>query len=98
MKSPSNSERANSGRANLAVDGDGARRWFARLLWRAFPAASEHAVAERAAEALGVSARQARHWLRGEHDASLRYVVAVCLIAGVELALDGAGRPPRRDG
>jgi len=67
-----------------------ARRWFAALLWRAFPGRSENEVAERAALALGVTARQARNWLRCEHDASLRHVCAVMMLAGFELAMERA--------
>ena len=64
-----------------------ARRWFAALLWRAFPSPSERDLSEKAARALGVSDRQVRNWLRCEHDASLRHVTAVILIAGAEAAL-----------
>lgn len=67
------------------------RRWFAALLWRAFPAHSEAAVAEKAARVLDVSPRQVRNWLRGNNDASLKYVTAVALIAGVELGLGQIG-------
>jgi hypothetical protein len=70
------------------------RRWFAALLWRAFPAPSERALREKAARALGVSERQVSNWLRCEHDASLRHVTAVILIAGAEAALARLeGRP-----
>lgn len=61
------------------------RRWFAALLWRAFPAPSENELAQRAARALDVSPRQVKNWLRCEHDASLRYVLAVMAIAGAEV-------------
>ncbi len=61
------------------------RRWFSNLLRRAFPAPSEHELAQKAAAVLGVSPRQVRNWLREEHDASLRYVTAVVLIAGGEV-------------
>ncbi|MWP39404.1 hypothetical protein GQY15_17700 [Rhodobacter sphaeroides] len=61
------------------------RKWFANLLRRAFPANSEAELAERAAPVLGVSTRQVRNWLREDHDASLRYVTAVMMIAGAEV-------------
>jgi len=61
---------------------DVARDWFARALWRAFPGPSEAAVAKGAARRLGVSERQARNWLRCEHDASLRHVAAVIMVLG----------------
>lgn len=65
------------------------RRWFAALLWRAFPGPSENVVAEAAARALGVTPRQVRNWLRCENSAALQYVTAVMLIAGVEIAIGG---------
>lgn len=67
------------------------RRWFAALLWRAFPGASEREVAEKAARALDVNPRTVIYWLRCENSAALQYVTAVMMIAGVELAL-GKGR------
>lgn len=54
------------------------------MLWRAFPSPSEHDLANKAARALDVSPRQVKNWLREEHDASLRYVTAVMMIAGAE--------------
>ena len=78
MKSLSNSDFARPATA---------RRWFSGLLRAAFPAASEAALALRAAPVLGVSERQVRNWLRCAHDASLRHVTAVVLIAGAEVAL-----------
>lgn len=61
------------------------RRWFAAMLWSAFPSRSERDLAQKASRALGVSARQVTHWLRCENDASLRYVTAVMAIAGAEI-------------
>lgn len=61
------------------------RRWFAALLWQAFPSRSAGDLAERAAPVLGVSTRQVRNWLDGEHDAALRHVLAVIAIAGAEV-------------
>ena len=61
------------------------REWFARLLWRAFPSASENELSETAAAVLGVSSRQVRNWLRCEHDARWRDVAKVLLIAGGEV-------------
>lgn len=81
---------------NLAGSGldhaDASRRWFAALLWRAFPGRSENDVAAKAARALDVSPRQVRNWLRGENSAALHYVTAVMLIAGVEIVVGGGGR------
>ena len=63
------------------------RRWFAALLWRAFPGASEREVARIGAPVLDVSERQIINWLRCENDAALSYVTAVMVLAGVEVAL-----------
>ena len=65
------------------------RKWFAALLWRAFPAASNTEVARLGAPVLGVSERQIINWLNCENDAALSYVTAVMVLAGVECALDG---------
>ncbi|WP_299663880.1 hypothetical protein [uncultured Ruegeria sp.] len=67
------------------------RKWFASLLWRAFPAPSENDLALKAARVLDVSPRQVKNWLRCQNDASLKYVTAVALIAGIELGLKGIG-------
>lgn len=63
------------------------REWFRDLLWAAFPGKSEREVSQRAAMALGVSQRQVQNWLRCEHDASLRHVAALMVIAGAEVVL-----------
>lgn len=55
------------------------------MLWRAFPSPSAAALAKRAASVLGVSERQVRNWLAEDHDAALRHVTAVMLIAGCEV-------------
>lgn len=68
-----------------------ARRWFAALLWRAFPAPSEHELSIKAAPVLGVTPRQVQNWLRCNNDASLKYVTAVALIAGVEIGIGRFG-------
>ena len=64
------------------------RKWFAALLRRAFPGASNREVAEMAAPVLNVSERQIVNWLKCENDAALSYVTAVMVLAGVELALE----------
>ncbi|WCR05280.1 hypothetical protein JHX88_12000 [Paracoccus saliphilus] len=61
------------------------RKWFRNMLWRAFPSPSEHDLTVKAAGVLDVSQRQVKNWLREEHDASLRYVMAVIAIAGAEV-------------
>jgi hypothetical protein len=75
--------------------GTAARKWFAGLLWRAFPGCrSEREIAERAARVLDVSPRQVQNWLRCENDAGVRYVFAVLTIAGAEIVfrkLEGDG-------
>ena len=70
------------------------RRWFAGLLWRAFPAPSAAALAERAHKVLGVSERQVRNWLDERNDAGLSHITAVMLIAGCEVVFRQIeGRP-----
>lgn len=64
------------------------RKWFASLLWRAFPASSEHELAIRAAPVLDVTPRQVQNWLRGDHDAKLGTILAVLTIAGAENIFD----------
>lgn len=71
--------------ANSTDHATASRRWFAAMLWRAFPSPSEGDLALKAARVLDVSPRQVRNWLRCEHDASLRYVTAVMAIAGAEV-------------
>lgn len=71
-----------------------ARRWFRDLLWRAFPAPSEAALAEKAARVLDVSPRQVQNWLRCEHSAAWHYVAAVMAVAGAEVVFRAA--EPRR--
>lgn len=67
------------------------RVWFRDMLWRAFPSRSEKALAAKAAPVLGVSERQVINWLRGEHDAALRHVLAVIVIAGAEIVFNEEG-------
>lgn len=81
MKNPAYSARRSEDHATMS------RRWFAAMLWRAFPSASERDLSQKASRALDVSPRQVIHWLRCEHDASLRYVTAVLAIAGAEVVL-----------
>jgi hypothetical protein len=64
------------------------RRWFASLLWRAFPGKSERQVAQLGAPVLDVSERQIINWLRCDNDAALSYVTAVMVLAGVEVVLE----------
>ena len=63
------------------------RKWFAALLWQAFPSPSERDVAHKAAAVLDCSPRQVTNWLRCEHSAAWHYVSAVMMIAGVEVVL-----------
>ena len=74
--------------ANSVDHRSASRRWFAALLWRAFPAPSEHDLSLKAARVLDVSPRQVRNWLRCDHDAGLSYVLAVMAIAGAEVVFD----------
>ncbi|MBY6113318.1 hypothetical protein KUW09_04735 [Mameliella alba] len=79
-------------RKNLAendVSVDGARKYFAALLWRAFPSASENELTQKAATVLDVSPRQIKNWLRCENSAAWHYVAKVMAIAGVEMVIRG---------
>lgn len=67
------------------------RDWFRDLLWSAFPAPSDSDRAKQISAALGVSKRQAQHWLACDHDAALRHVLAVLIIAGAESAFAKIG-------
>ena len=62
------------------------RRWFAELLWRAFPSRSERDLAATAAPVLDISERQVRNYLRELHDPSLTITLKVLAIAGAEIA------------
>lgn len=63
------------------------RKWFASMLWRAFPARSEREVSLKAALVLDVTPRQVQNWLRCNNDAGLTHVLAVMAIAGAEVVL-----------
>lgn len=66
------------------------RRWFAGLLWKAFPEArSENDLAELVAEVLTTDKRPihpktVRNWLRCENSPHFRYVMKVLAMAGAE--------------
>lgn len=66
------------------------RRWFAGLLWKAFPEArSENELAELVAEVLAterrpINPRTVRNWLRCENSPHFRYVMRVLAMAGAE--------------
>jgi hypothetical protein len=68
------------------------RDWFARVLWRAFPAASQRQVAQRAAPVLGLTVRQCENLLNGIHDAKLGTILAALSIAGAECIFDVIGQ------
>jgi hypothetical protein len=66
------------------------RRWFADLLWTAFPEArSENELADLVAEVLTtdrrpVHAKTVKNWLRGSNAPHFRYVLPVIGLAGAE--------------
>lgn len=70
------------------------RRWFAELLWKAFPEArSENQLAELVAEVLTterrpINPRTVRNWLRCENAPHFRYVTRVLALAGAECLFD----------
>lgn len=69
-----------------------ARAWFARLLWRAFPACrSERALCERAAGVLECSPSSVRNYLRETHDAPVLIVLRVLALAGASVVLPDDG-------
>ena len=69
------------------------RRWFSRMMWRAFPGASMREVALRAAPVLDLTPRQCENLIKGEHDAKLGTILAVLAIAGAENVFDIIGGP-----
>lgn len=66
------------------VDSFAYRRWFADLLWVAFPSGSEHELCQVASRALGVHVRTVKNWLILRNDAPWTVVAKVMLIARVE--------------
>lgn len=70
------------------------RRWFANLLWKAFPEArSENHLAELVADVLTddrrpVTPRAVRNWLREENTPHFRYVIRALALAGTESLFD----------
>lgn len=75
MKLPSHS---------AALDTGKRRRWFADLMWRAFPGVSLREKALRAAPVLDLTPRQCENLMKMEHDAKLGTILAVLAIAGAE--------------
>ena len=70
------------------------RRWFANLLWAAFPEAnSPNELAEIVAEVLTterrpVDPRTVRNWLNCDNAPSFRYIFRVLALAGAESLFD----------
>lgn len=70
------------------------RRWFAEILWKAFPEArSENQLAGLVAEVLTterrpINPRTVRNWLRCENSPHFRYVMRVLALAGAEGLFD----------
>lgn len=82
-------QRVQDGWKNLAkprTDQKAARKWFADLLWCAFPAASNSELSQRAARVLGVSPRTVGNWLTCQNDVPGPVLVKVMLIASAEIA------------
>lgn len=73
---------------NAGPSREARRRWFAGLLWSAFPGDSAAEKARRAAPVLGLTPRQVENLLKGEHDAKLGTVLAVLAICGAERVFD----------
>lgn len=70
------------------------RKWFAGLLWAAFPEAnSQEELADLVAEALATDSRPVnpktvRNWLNLDHAPHFRYVIRVIAMAGAESLFD----------
>lgn len=66
------------------------RKWFATLLWQAFPMCrSENELCERAAKVLSsknrsVTSRAVRNWIRCENTPHFRFVLTVYALAQAE--------------
>ena len=67
------------------------RRWFADMMWRAFPGASTREKAERAAPVLNLSVRQCENLMNMVHDAKLGTILCVLALAGAENIFDIVG-------
>lgn len=83
MKFPSQ-----NGGGRVGVSQEARRRWFAALLWSAFPGDSMAERARRAAPVLGLTQRQIENLMKGEHDAKLGTVLTVLAICGAERVFD----------
>lgn len=79
---------ASYSRVRSLVSGSASRALFAKMLWRAFPADSEHAVAEKAAPVLGLSERHIRRLLQCDHSAKIEHFLAVAALVGFEATLN----------
>lgn len=79
---------------NCMAPEDAERRWFADVLWKAFPEArSENELAELVAEVLttekrSIHPRTVRNWLRCENTPHFRYIMRVLAMAGAESLFD----------
>ena len=72
------------------------RRWFAGLLWKAFPGGSMREKAIAAAPVLDLTPRQIENLMKMEHDAKLPQILAVLAIVGSDNIFDIIAR--REDG
>lgn len=81
--------------AFCALDETARRRWFADLIWRAFPGDSARAKAQVAAPVLGLTPRQVENLLKGQHNAKLGTILKVLTVAGADAIFDiiEGGRP-----
>lgn len=71
-----------------------ARKWFAELLWVAFPGETEHQVCLAAAPVLEVSEKSVQNWLRCQNDAPVGVVAKTMLVAGAEVVFQTIERAP----
>ena len=78
---------ASYSRMRAILSAHDSRKLFARMLWRAFPADSEHGVAEKAAPVLGLTERHVRRLLQCEHSVKIEHFLCVAALVGFETVL-----------
>lgn len=75
---------------NCIAPEDAERKWFAGLLWKAFPEArSENDLSELVADVLAtekrpIHPRTVRNWIRCDNTPHFRYVMRIIALAGAE--------------
>ena len=84
---------------STSTDRKGAsRKFYALLLWYAFPGPSQEHVARSAARVLGKSERAIRNHLHCLHDPSASDFLTVLMVAGAEVVFQGVENEQGRKG